>query len=258
VGYFVCGKSPESGVFAYLVSYTVPVCIMAVMLMRRMSLGSLRNAPARPMLSYGIAACLGNTGFLLIMNYQLFQVQKILGEDEVGILKVYRGAGVENAVFLTAMFSTVFFPKASVTEDKAALWTTAVKAWAKFWPVAFAVYLILELAIVLLTGKKEYTLDPYLLVLMAVAATIISIQGSLGQIIAAHSVAGVRWGVLTSTSAGLINVLVTAFLVPRIGLPGAPIAMITSYSCLHLANIWLRHHLMGKSSPPNTASLLPP
>jgi O-antigen/teichoic acid export membrane protein len=248
LGYELHGKSADAMVVAYLVCYSVPAFVMALMLCANFRHAGIRDVPKGAMLSYGLAVCFGNIGYILTFIIQPFQIEWAMGTEAVGVFRVYNFGSIMNAMALTTAFSTVFYPKAVSSTDKAGLWDIAVRAWAKFGPVALLAAIGIGYVNLLLSGTDKYPLDWTLIALFAVAAILISLQSSIGQIIVACGVSAARWGLLTATTGGLINLGATWLLLRHVGLAGAPIALILSTSFNLVITVWLRHRLLGPKS----------
>jgi len=246
--------SYEAVLLGYFVSYVLPVPALVWLVRGLLRLSRLQEAHRREMAWYGTYTCLASIGYLLTFVAQPLQVNHYLDDSETGIYRLYCQGSIGMAAFATTAFGTVFFPKASMSQNRRAVWGRLVRLWLRLWPLILAFFAALLVVVVYLSGHHEYPLKPGYLALFSLASLLICIQSTFGQLLAAIGVNIMKWALLTSLLSGLINYVATMVLVPRLGIAGAAWALILNYAVTLLATWSLRGFLKDESPPAKEAT----
>ncbi len=248
VGHLLTGGEYQTVLIAYAIAYVVSLPFMVWKFRHLLSPRNLFATNTREMLHYGAFACLSNFGFIASFLVQPLQLEQVHGEGEVGVFRIYSQGSINLAAFATSIFYTVFFPKVSVSNDRAGIWRRLTKAWLRAALPLLVMFVGLQTVIVALSGK-EYPLRMEQVVLLAVASVLITVQATYGQIIASQGVRGIRWGLWLSIMSGVVNFVLTWWLVGPLGITGAAMALMGNYGITLAATIWVGRRVIGTASP---------
>ncbi len=151
--------------------------------------------------------------------------------EEVGLFSAYFTATVQIAMAFLYMLQSVLVPMASGEDQQREIWSlfkragvsgpALVGAWAFFCATAVAG--------IALFGSR-YRFDLGWAAAFAGAAALILLHGAVSALYAARDFSGLRLSVAGNLGAGLGNVALTAFLVPRLGVLGAALALVLSFA----------------------------
>lgn len=177
------------------------------------------------MFFYGL---LGGTGALattLFDSPARLVANKVLSTYQVGIISAYQGGSTQMAVFLLTAGAQVFFPIASRTPDKKALFHKLNRAlWPTFPLIILAFLLGLTLYLKILGDKYPTQLIPCFV--FAIAAALGFVNGILIWFVITYGWRGITLNAVVGVGAGLIHLLTCFFAIPRWGLNGAGLAYI--------------------------------
>ena len=148
---------------------------------------------------------------------------------EVGLFSAYFTTTVQVALAFLTMLTSVLVPMASGAEGQREIWFL-FKRWSA--PAVAGAWLFFSATAVggiALFGRR-YNFDLGWAVAFAGAAAMILLHGAASALYAARDYSGLRVSVAGALAAGLGNVALTGFLVPRFGVLGAALALIISFA----------------------------
>ena len=125
------------------------------------------------------------------------------------------------------------------SNDRRRLWKLAAKGWTRLAPFAVLFFMAAEAAVLSLMGKHQYGMDAWMMLFFALCSTLLLVQSSLMQILAAGGVRALRIGMFLVWGAGLFNFAACLLLIPRFRIIGAAGAFILTYV---LQLLWLRRY----------------
>jgi len=250
LGFWVAPGRFESWVVAYISAYALPSMLLVGYALRKVSPVNLSVTPnqTRDVLNYGFLNTIGSVGYAVIFAIQPLQINNMLSEDDVGIYRVYMMGTVGISMFATNVLQAVFFPKASASTNRLGIWHSLMGVWRWAAPVVFLGFIAMGAAIVMVSGVKEYGFRLPLLLMFSAAATLMSIQASVGMLITAQGVRGARYGLLLSAITAATNLIGTKFLVQEYALVGAAAALVLTYTVAMAGTVLLRFVLNEKST----------
>jgi O-antigen/teichoic acid export membrane protein len=147
----------------------------------------------------------------------------------VGIYWAYTFSFTTVISLLSTIFVTVFFPVASMCQDKGMLFKRINKIAILFsvfgWPLA-----LISGYIVLKMYGNAYPFDLPLMLLSAASGVFISIDLLYGQFLNSVSVGGVKITSYAAVVLAVVSVILSFLLIPIIGIAGAIVATIISYA----------------------------
>ena len=248
LGFWIVPGQFESWVMAYIIAYALPSLLLVGYALRKVSPVNLAVSATqtRDVLHYGFLNTIGAVGYAVIFAIQPLQINDMLSENEVGIYRVYMMGTVGLSMFANNVLQAVFFPKASESANRIGIWDTLMRLWRWAAPVAFVGFIALGAAIVMISGVKEYGFRIPLLLTFAAAATLMSVQASVGMIITAQGVRGARYGLLLSSVTAVTNFVGTHYLVTHYALVGAAAALLITYTVAMAGTVLLRFVLDDK------------
>ena len=151
--------------------------------------------------------------------------------QEVGLFSAYFTATVQIALAFLYMLQSVLVPMASGDEAQRDIWSLFRRAGAGL-PALLAAWLFFgatAVAGIALFGRS-YNFDLGWAAAFAGAAALILMHGAISTLYAARDFSGLRLSVAGNLVAGFGNVALTAFLVPSLGVLGAALALIISFT----------------------------
>ncbi|RMH27362.1 MAG: hypothetical protein D6691_06295 [Candidatus Hydrogenedentota bacterium] len=229
LAYQFFGRAYPSLVLAYVISYTLSGAYAAHHVISRVRLRLPNLAFLREILVYGAFCFLGNAGFILTFSVQPMQLNAYLSESEVGFFRAYHMASIGIASYVSTIFNTVFFAKASASSDRGALWRLMWRVWL-FAAIPMVIGYVIALVTLLGIAGSDYPLDWRLLVAFGVTATVVTIQSCMGQFLGTEGVKGAGFGLILSIISGVVNVILSMWLIPAYHVLGACLALFATYT----------------------------
>ena len=111
-----------------------------------------------------------------------------------------------------------------------------VKGWTGLAPATVLFFLFMEAAVLSLMGRHQYGMNALLMLLFALCGTLMLVHGSLSQILFSEGIKTARPLMFLSWGAGLFNLIACLLLIPCLGVSGAALAFVLTYSLMVL---WL-------------------
>jgi O-antigen/teichoic acid export membrane protein len=222
---------------AYFASFGLVTVYWLLKINGALNLSLFSRRRAGPILEYGSYYFGAGIGSFLVFNVQSLILNTRLSPKEVGVYAAYYTATIGVAGYLGYAANTVLFPKAAASTNRRRLWDMAATSWKRLFPVAAALLLCAETAILALMGRHQYGMDPVLMLLFAACGTLILIQSSMSQILFSESIKTSRLALFMSLGSGLFNFGACLVLIPLLKTAGLAVAMIITYS-LNLVWLW--------------------
>ncbi len=194
------------------------------------------TARLKMMLSYGALASLGSVMNALLNAPGRLVANRYLPLSDVGVLSAYQGGSTQMALFFVAFGSQVFFPIASRTPNRQALFNKISRFMLLSGPLLCLAYAGC-LTIYMLFLGKHYPLRARDVIAFSLAAALTSFYALFSWFLASKG----RRGLIVNSSVGLIagtaNLWGCHLLIPRWGITGAGWA----YAFSALAGILICH-----------------
>jgi len=179
--------------------------------------------------NYSKYSLMGGISAAFYQNIGKIILNMYLPVSMVGIYWAYTYSFTTVILLFSTIFVTVFFPVASMCQDKGMLFKRINKIVILFivfgWPFALiSGYIILKMY------GNAYPFDLPLTLLSATVGVCISIDMLYGQLLCSVSVKGVKITSYAAVALAVVSVILSFLLIPIIGLAGAMVATIISYT----------------------------
>lgn len=245
IGHLLTGGEYETLLIAYAIAYSVSLVPMIWRFRLYLKPQIPMKSELREMISYGGLSCICTFGYVLTFILQPIQLQYYQNTEQVGIFRLYCYGSINMAAFATSIISTVLFPKMSASSDRLGVWRKLDKIWIRISGPMLLAFAVVGAVTVALAGD-EFPLVWSHVILFAIASSLITVQSTYGQILAAQGVRGMRWGLLLSVLSGLINFGLSAILIPRLAIMGAILALIINYGITLIGTFLVRDIVLKK------------
>jgi len=218
----------KSPLFSMLLAYGITGGILLAFLKKYIR-PEFSWAWAHKLYPFSIYSLIGGISAAFYLNIGKIMINMYLPLSMVGIYWAYNFSYTTVILLFSTIFVTVFFPVASMCQDKEMLFNRINKIVILFivfgWPLALiSGYIILKLY------GDAYPFDLPLTLLVATAGVCISIDMLYGQLLRSVSVYGAKIVSYAAVVLAFVNVILNFLLIPIIGIAGAMIATIISYS----------------------------
>lgn len=257
-GFAFFGRNYQAASLAYLIAYFVTTILAIWPIRTLLGRAHLSLDAIREMAPFAFYNAVCGIGAFLMFNIQRFILNSCFSESDVGVYSLYSTGSINIAAYAGSMIAAVFAPKAAATTNREALWNITGRTWLWGWIPVFAGTAILQVVVVLLSGRHQYPLDATLVLAFSAAACILTVTGSMGQVIANEGVKGARFSLVLSLGLGLANCLLSWIFIPMLGVVGAVIAFGASYA---LGLIWItlvRKRFFAAPNAPEQTKMEPP
>lgn len=183
---------------------------------------------AKKFLRYGIYATIGGLSFAFLLSFSKLLVNKFLTTIDVGIYNAYFFSSIGIVIFISGIFTTVFFPTASRYARKEPIF----KKIKQFSPYLFfggtPILFVIEWIILNFYGN-EYSINYILMFLFVITSILIIIYQLYNWLFLSEGVLGVKLVTVTTVTMALTNTTLSLYLIPTLGLYGAIISIGISY-----------------------------
>lgn len=179
--------------------------------------------------SYGSYAIIGGVSSVFYSNIDKILINKYMSVADVGIYMAYSYSIITILMLFIGIFVTVLFPIASKYESKEIMF----KRINKIIPYIIILGLPLMIGsgfIILKLYGGEYTFDLKLALLFGIAGICVSIDSIYGWLMNSVGMQGVKITSFAAIILALANIFLNMWLIPLIGIEGAIIATIISYT----------------------------
>jgi O-antigen/teichoic acid export membrane protein len=183
---------------------------------------------AKKLQAFSRYSLISGISFVFYMNFGKIVINMYLPVSNVGIYWAYHYSFTSVIVLLSSIFVTVFFPVASMCQDKGMLFGRINKIVLLLiifgWPLALVTGFIL-----LKLYGTEYPFDLSLTLLFASAGICLSVDQLYSQLVCSVGVNGAKIESYACVVLAGVNIILNFLLIPIIGLTGAIVATIISY-----------------------------
>ncbi|MBI3298596.1 MAG: oligosaccharide flippase family protein [Elusimicrobia bacterium] len=202
--------------------------LFSLWLLRGQLRATLSAAPLREILPFAALGAFSLMTAALIQTPGRVVLFHLDSARASGIYAAYFMATVQVALALVNMLQAVLIPLASRTEGQREAWDL-VRGW--WLPAAAAlpgVFAVGAGAVIGIMGRS-YPKEPLWILLFALAASAILLHSVLAALFAARDMAGLLTATGAGLGAGLLNLLLTLSLAPRLGVAGAALGLAVSH-----------------------------
>ena len=221
-------RSSRSMIFSMYITYGITSVIILPFIWRYLKFDFDRKWIAK-ITKYSYYAIMGGLSFVLYSNVDIILINKYMQIEYVGIYRAYNYSFTMVIAMFIGIFTTVFFPYASMCENKKILLNKVNKSIFFLIIVGLPIAIICGLTIFNIYGD-EYVFDPKLVLLFGLNGICISIDALYGDLMNSIGIRGIKIVSFASIVMALVNILLNLLLIPKIGIEGAIIATIVSYS----------------------------
>ena len=219
----------HSMLYATLLSYIVPsVFLLIFFLIRRYIRFIFNKFWSLQLTKYSIFATIGGLSSAIYTNIDKILINKYMTPTDLGIYKAYYFASINMIGFFWRIFNIVFFPTASKHQNKLAIFRKINNIVPYLIVFGIPFIFILEVIIIKFYGKK-YPFDFRLAIIFSIATIVVFINSFYVWLMAAVGQKGIKVTAISEFVSAVINVCMNLLLLPRIGILGAPVAMVISY-----------------------------
>jgi O-antigen/teichoic acid export membrane protein len=214
--------------FAMLIAYGVTGGILLAFLRRYIRLEFDRTW-AHKLQTYSIFSLTGGISAAFYQNIGKIILNLYLPVAMIGIYWAYTYSFTTMISLFSTIFVTVFFPVASMCENKRMLFRRINKISVLF--IVFGwLFAVITGYIILRMYGSAYPFDFPLTLLSATSGVCISIDLLYGQLLNSVSVEGVKITSYAAVVLAVLSVILSFLLIPVIGLAGAMVATIIAYA----------------------------
>ncbi|MDD3523378.1 MAG: flippase [Candidatus Cloacimonetes bacterium] len=169
---------------------------------------------------YSSLAVIGGLSFTLYTNIDRVMINYYMGFASVGIYAVYYYASFTVLTLISGIFTTVFFPTASRSQDKRAIYKKLNRTIPYLLILGIPIAITAEYVILLLFGK-DYPLQLPLMLIFAVSAILVTWYGIYAWFFNSEGIEGSKLTVSGTLVIAITNVIFNVILIPLMGLYGA-------------------------------------
>jgi O-antigen/teichoic acid export membrane protein len=184
---------------------------------------------AQKLHTFSIFSLMAGISAVFYLNFGKIMINMYLPVSMVGIYWAYTFSFTTVILLFSTIFVTVFFPVASMCQDKGMLFKKINKIVILSilfgWPIALiSGYIILKMY------GDAYPFDLPLTLLSATAGVCISIDMLYGQLLNSVSVNGAKITSYAAVVLAVVTVILNFLLIPIIGIAGVFVSTIISYA----------------------------
>lgn len=221
-------SSFKSPLFSMLLAYGITGGILLALL-RKFIIPEFSWPWAKKLFTFSKYSLISAISFVFYSNFGKIVINMYLPVSNVGIYWAYNYSFTAVIFLFYSMFITVFFPVASMCRDKGMLFKRINKIVLLLcifgWPfVLVSGYIFLKMY------GTGYPFDLTLSLLFATAGIFITIEQLYGQLLCSVGVKGAKFESYATLSLAGMNIILNFLFIPIIGVHGAIIATIISYS----------------------------
>ena len=183
----------------------------------------------RHLLEYSGYATIGGASSAIYSHVAKIFINKYMTIAYVGLYFAYNYSMTMALMFPLQIIVTVFLPFASKYKDKSIIYKKITKILPLVILISFPMLFITGFIILFFYGNK-YPFDIKIAALFAIAGICMFIEGLYGQLMNSVGKKGIRTTSIAAIVMALTNLSLNFYLIPLIGLEGAVIATIISYT----------------------------
>jgi O-antigen/teichoic acid export membrane protein len=217
-----------SALFSMLIAYGITGGILLAFL-RIYIRPEFSREWARKLQTYSIFSLTGGISAAFYQNIGKIILNMYLPVAMIGIYWAYTYSFTTMITMLSTIFVTVFFPVASMCQDKRMLFNRINKIAVVF--IVFGwLFAVISGYVILKMYGNAYPSDLALMLLSATSGVCIAIDQLYGQLLNSVSVDGVKITSYAAVVLAVVSVILSFLLIPVMGLAGAMIATIIAYA----------------------------
>jgi O-antigen/teichoic acid export membrane protein len=169
---------------------------------------------------YSSLAVIGALSFTLYTNIDRIMINYYMDVESVGIYGVYYYASFTLLTLVSGIFTTVFFPTASKSNDKRSVYRKLNKIVPYMLMLGLPLALVGEYVILRLFGEG-YPMKLTLMLAFAFAAILVTWYGIYAWFFNSEGIEGSKLTVSGTLIIAIANIILNFILIPQIGLYGA-------------------------------------
>jgi len=235
----------KSTVYSIFLAYGIVSAILAVFFLRKYLRFHFDKSWANILTQYSMFAVIGGLTFVFYTNVDKIMINRYMTVADVGIYRAYYLASINVAGLFGGVFNTVFFPTASKYQDKGVIFNRINKLIPYLIGLGIPFILVCEFIILKFYGG-QYPFNLSWMILFAIAAIIVVIYGFYAWLMASVGQKGIKVVAFSEVISAAVNIGLNIIFIPLIGVSGAIIATITSYS-VSLCLVLSKRHLMQRN-----------
>lgn len=213
-------NSFKAMVYAACFAYGITGSIIILILLRKHLAFIIDRSWLSTLWKYSSVAVIGGISFTFYTNIDRVMINYYMNVESVGIYGVYYYASFTVLILFSGIFTTVFFPTASKTHNKRALYRKLNKTVPYLLMLGMPVALIGEYIILLLFGEG-YPIQFPLMLVFAVAAILVTGYEVYAWFFSSEGLEGAKLTVSGTLLIAITNIILNLVLIPWTGLYGA-------------------------------------
>ena len=192
---------------------------------------------AKTLTSYAFFALIGALPLVTYLNLGRLLISKYMTVADVGIYSAYYAASFGVISFFWGIFTIVYFPTISKYKDKWIIFGKINRLIPYLFGLGIPVIYILEYVVLKIYGN-HYPINFVTMLLFSISSVLMVCYGLFDLTFASEGIKGMKLDNIGNISTAITNVGLSIYLIPRLGLNGAAIALIMSFlvgiCCLYM------------------------
>jgi len=236
---FIFDKSKSFIAMAYpmLFAYGISAVLIMIFYMRKYMKWKFDYHWAKILISYAFFALIGVLPLVTYINLARILISKYMTVGDVGIYSAYYAASFGVISFFWGIFTIVYFPTISKYKEKWVIFGRINKLIPYLFGLGIPGIYILEY-LVLKTYGNQYPINLVTMLLFSISSVLMVCYGLFDLTFASEGIKGMKLDNIGNISTAITNVGLSIYLIPRLGLNGAAIALIMSFlvgiCCLYI------------------------
>ncbi|PWR71775.1 oligosaccharide flippase family protein [Methanospirillum stamsii] len=225
--YAINDLSFKSPLFSMIITYVITGGILLVYLRKYIKI-EFSMPMAKKLYRFSIYSLMGGISSIFYLNIGKIVINMFLPVSQVGIYYAFNYAFTAFIFLITMIFTTVFFPVASMCNNKGMLFNRINKIILLLIVFGLPLTWISGYIILMMYGP-DYPFDLPLMIFFSIAGICISVDQLYGQLLCSTGVNGAKLTSYAAVVMAIVNISLCFLLIPGIGIIGAVIATIISY-----------------------------
>jgi O-antigen/teichoic acid export membrane protein len=240
----VFDKSKSFIAMAYpmLLAYGISALFIVVFFMRKYMKWKFNYYWAKILTSYAFFALIGTLPLITYLNLARILISKYMTIADVGIFSAYYAASFGVISFFWGIFTIVYFPTISKYKEKSIIFGRINKLIPYLFGLGIPFIYVLEF-LVLKTYGNHYPIDFVTMLLFSVSSVLMVCYGLFDLTFASEGIRGMKLDNIGNIATGITNIGLSLYFIPRLGLNGAAIALILSFSVGVICLYYLRKRI---------------
>ena len=236
---YIFDKSKSFNAMAYpmLFAYGISPLFIMIFFMRKYMKWKFDYQWAKTLTSYAFFALIGALPLVTYLNLGRLLISKYMTVADVGIYSAYYAASFGVISFFWGIFTIVYFPTISKYKDKWIIFGKINRLIPYLFGLGIPVIYILEYVVLKIYGN-HYPINFVTMLLFSISSVLMVCYGLFDLTFASEGIKGMKLDNIGNISTAITNVGLSIYLIPRLGLNGAAIALIMSFlvgiCCLYM------------------------